>query len=400
MRVLIVNNWYYPNMIGGAEQSVNLLAQELTSLGHEVAILTGDGKSKFVDVDVYNSIKIFRVKTHITKEKHCFMEKIFSKFLDICNPTLREKVKFVVREFKPEIVHTNALTGLSFYLWKVLDRCKIPVVNTIRDYSVYSPKGLFEKKGEVNFIYWLFLKFYGFFNKKNSKMVDFCTAPSLKILNSLYDLGFFKSVPRKAIPNAVEVCRKDVELNIKKRLERNRELKYVLFAGRLFHFKGVNLILDAFQRLEDQGYRLVVCGSGDLEDEVVLRSRIDPRIIFKGMLSSQELEKEYMNADLVVFPSLCEEAFGRIIIEANKFGAPVITTGRGAIPEVMKNIGGGEILAKETPEELAMCIKSFFEGNKAKYYDNILKNIDKYDVTNQAKEFELVYKDVMSGINK
>lgn len=39
MRVLIVNTLYYPYKIGGAEVSVQLLAEELTRKGHQVRVV-------------------------------------------------------------------------------------------------------------------------------------------------------------------------------------------------------------------------------------------------------------------------------------------------------------------------------------------------------------------------
>ena len=44
MRVLIVNTFYYPNMQGGAEQSVKLLAENLLKQGHTVAVYCADAK--------------------------------------------------------------------------------------------------------------------------------------------------------------------------------------------------------------------------------------------------------------------------------------------------------------------------------------------------------------------
>lgn len=44
MRVLIVNTFYYPNMQGGAEQSVKLLAENLLRHGNTVAIYCADAK--------------------------------------------------------------------------------------------------------------------------------------------------------------------------------------------------------------------------------------------------------------------------------------------------------------------------------------------------------------------
>ena len=43
MKILILNMFYYPNLIGGAEHSVKLLAEHLAAKGHKVSVLTMDG---------------------------------------------------------------------------------------------------------------------------------------------------------------------------------------------------------------------------------------------------------------------------------------------------------------------------------------------------------------------
>ena len=42
MKVLIVNTYYFPNMIGGAEHSVKLLAENLKKCGYDIAIYCVD----------------------------------------------------------------------------------------------------------------------------------------------------------------------------------------------------------------------------------------------------------------------------------------------------------------------------------------------------------------------
>ena len=39
MKILILNNYYYPNMEGGAEYSVKLLAEALVKIGIDVNVL-------------------------------------------------------------------------------------------------------------------------------------------------------------------------------------------------------------------------------------------------------------------------------------------------------------------------------------------------------------------------
>lgn len=58
MKLLIINTLYYPNIIGGAEQSVQLLAEAICHWGHEVVVVCtspNPGRTiKFI-----NSVKVY-----------------------------------------------------------------------------------------------------------------------------------------------------------------------------------------------------------------------------------------------------------------------------------------------------------------------------------------------------
>ncbi len=51
MKIMIFNSLYYPYRVGGAEISVQLLAEELVRIGHDVKVITlHEKKSRLEDV--------------------------------------------------------------------------------------------------------------------------------------------------------------------------------------------------------------------------------------------------------------------------------------------------------------------------------------------------------------
>ena len=61
MRILIINSYYYPNMIGGTEHSLKLLAEGLTAIGHDVCIYSIDNlESDELIYENINEVNIFR----------------------------------------------------------------------------------------------------------------------------------------------------------------------------------------------------------------------------------------------------------------------------------------------------------------------------------------------------
>ena len=120
----------------------------------------------------------------------------------------------------------------------------------------------------------------------------------------------------------------------------------LLFAGRIVENKGVKHLLMALNLLpEEIPFKLLVIGSfgsgfgrGDkrdaFHDELMKLADLMPgKIIFTGFVHNSGLPKYHVLADVVVMPSLCEEAAGKVAMEAMASGRPVITTNAGGIPE-------------------------------------------------------------------
>lgn len=126
-----------------------------------------------------------------------------------------------------------------------------------------------------------------------------------------------------------------------------------LFAGKFASYKGIDLLLDAWQRVRNPQARLRFVGDGPLAD-TVRAATSDPRITWAGQVPSTEVSNHIAEARAVVVPSVWEEPFGRVVAEAFALGRPVITTGRGALAEVV-GADAGWITGSE-PAALARAI--------------------------------------------
>jgi glycosyltransferase involved in cell wall biosynthesis len=107
-----------------------------------------------------------------------------------------------------------------------------------------------------------------------------------------------------------------------------------LFVGKFASYKGIDLLLDAWARVRHPDARLHFVGDGPLVD-TVRRATVDPRVTWAGQVPAAEVGKHIAEARAVVVPSVWEEPFGRVVAEAFALGRPVITTGRGALAEVV-----------------------------------------------------------------
>jgi glycosyltransferase involved in cell wall biosynthesis len=101
----------------------------------------------------------------------------------------------------------------------------------------------------------------------------------------------------------------------------------LLFVGRISKYKGWDHAIAATEVASCRLGRplaLTIVGSG--YDEKRLRLKIRGAkipVIYHGWLSSEQIEREYRKADVLLVPSLWGEPFGLVGIEAGCFGLPV-----------------------------------------------------------------------------
>ncbi len=104
----------------------------------------------------------------------------------------------------------------------------------------------------------------------------------------------------------------------------------VLFVGNLIPFKGLPLLIEAVRNIRNESIVLLVVGGGYHETayrEMVVRERLQNRIIFAGPQSPRGLLPEYYNlADFLVLPSTHSESFGLVVLEAMATGKPAIVS--------------------------------------------------------------------------
>lgn len=116
------------------------------------------------------------------------------------------------------------------------------------------------------------------------------------------------------------------------------------FMGRLVRSKGIDVIFAAVSQLRAQGIDcyITLCGSG--ADEQMLRAEADRQqladaVVWRGVVSHQEVPKEMASFDALVLPSRTtpewKEQFGHVLIEAMAMGIPTIGSSSGEIPHVI-----------------------------------------------------------------
>lgn len=107
----------------------------------------------------------------------------------------------------------------------------------------------------------------------------------------------------------------------------------LIFVGSMIQRKGLSYLLDAMRALKDQDVRLILCGRG-LIDQDLLAQYSDLQIEINIGLPREQLIQLLWQSDVFVFPSLAE-GFAHVILEAMSCGLPIITTDHTCGPDVI-----------------------------------------------------------------
>ena len=362
MKVLLINSLYYPNQVGGAERSVQFLAEALVEAGHQATVLSTSPASKLREgeingvhayyVPLKNFYWPFESKTnHIAKG----LKPVWHG-LDIYNPWMARAVRWILDLKKPDLVHTNNLAGFSTAVWKEVKGQNLPLVHTLRDHYLLCPRTIMYKGGRNCATPCWDCRMYSLPKCRETSRVDVVIGISRYILERHLHSGCFS----KATPHVIYNSLSPVAVQPDK-ADATSPVRFG-YLGALYPGKGIGFLLEAFGTLPQAAVSLDVAGTGTPEYESFLRGRYAaPSVRFLG---HSKPETFFATIDVLVVPSLLQEAFGRVIAEAYAHGVPVVASNRGGMPEIVDEGKTGFLFDPEHPESLRVALMRFLEDRQ------------------------------------
>lgn len=104
-------------------------------------------------------------------------------------------------------------------------------------------------------------------------------------------------------------------------------------------------------------------GKEQYKEELKMLTRrlgLSPYVKFSGQLDN--IPAVLSGLDLLVLPTLTQEAFGRVLIEAGACGVPVIATQVGGIVDIVEDGVNGKLVPPGNSEELAKAIIALYKA--------------------------------------
>jgi glycosyltransferase involved in cell wall biosynthesis len=135
----------------------------------------------------------------------------------------------------------------------------------------------------------------------------------------------------------------------------------IMLPGRLTRWKGQTVFIDAVERLGRRDVRCLLVGSDQGREDY--RRELEKMIDQRGLGDvvhvvdhCDDMPAAYMLTDVLVSASTEPEAFGRVIVEAQALGRPVIATDHGGAQETVIVGETGWLVPPAAADELAEAI--------------------------------------------
>jgi len=361
MHVMVCYSIYPPIQAGGAELIVSYLAEGLVQRGHRVTVVSTCGpQMEPYPTENRNGVEVIRFFPKnrywlFEREGRGGLDKLRWHLRDAWNRASGRRLREIMREARPDIVHSHGVEGFSPALWRSAKSLRIPVVHTAHDYYMICPRAmLLTRRLAICTAPSLACRSRSSWYLRCASDIDLFCSPSQFLLDKHRAAGL-PSKHSAVVPNGIPIQARDPKAINR---DAGRTLR-LLFAGRLTAEKGVRVIIEAMRRVpRDVPVALTIAGKGTLEDEVRAAAAADSRITFAGYISGDGKVNAFTDADVLLLPSLWYENAPVVVLEAAAYGLPVIGSNLGAIPEFVRDGVNGLLFEPGNPESLAGAIMS------------------------------------------
>lgn len=359
-KILMAHTYYpvpeYPEYIGGAEFSQVSIAEGLAARKqHEVSVLRGLPPGSPPKSWTSNGVTIYGLPVRrpywlMDQHPRSTWQKLLWHFCDDFGPSPKG-TSSLLRTLSPDVLQLGNVVGMGSALVPMARKRGIRTLQILHDYYYLCPR---------------MTRFKG--SKMCAETCISCAAlttvrrrhlPKVDHVVSVSD--FMASTFKKFTPSAkVGTLYNGIPVpnarNNHKKEKAAGDLR-VGYIGRISPEKGIDALLQAIPA----NVTATVAGHGQKEYIDSLKIKHKKNVKFVGQVDGPF---EFLSEiDVLIVPSLWHEPFGRVSIEAQMMGVPVIVSNRGGLPETVRDGVTGRVV-EPTVESLSDAI-SFFRNDRA-----------------------------------
>jgi 1,2-diacylglycerol 3-alpha-glucosyltransferase len=392
MRIIIAGQTYYPITNGQAVFTYRL-AEGLAKLGHQVMVVTPSDRF-FASRTKRNGVIVKGITAIPLLPLYA---EVYMTFLP--NP----QVKRLLKDFQPDVVHIQDHYPLCLSVSRIARRIGIPLIGTNhflpQNIIPYVPVMSKFRSGRrfLEGILWKMMF-------KTFNQLDIVTTPTETAARILYQQGFHKQI--YSISCGIDLNRFQNHNNgnvdqIRQRygLDPNRVI--FLYVGRVDREKRLEVLIEAFHRLNRDDIQLIIAGKGlNLQHlkKLTEQLQLKDRVIFTGFVPQGDLPILLSIADVFSMPSDVELQ-SIATLEALAVGKPVLAADARALPELVKNGTNGFLFKANDVEDASRCIAWMADqpNQLARMGKASLEIVKNHDIMITIKRYLDLYRSAING---
>jgi glycosyltransferase involved in cell wall biosynthesis len=373
MRILLANTLYpsqlHPEIRGGAETFSKRLCEALVARGHSVRVVRcgpvgGRWETeKTAGVEIA-TVPVRNIYSPWQNRSENPLARAIWHLLDDRMPASPD-FDAILDEFRPDVLHSNVLPGLTTGLWSRARARGIPIVHTLHDYYLTCVRSLRFNRGDRCARTCTSCRVLTDQRRRAAALVDTVVSVSERTLAVHRENGVFSGDIRSVVirnpPPKVESQVEAIDAS-------DRPLVFG-FLGRSCIEKGSFDLAEAFKDMSRERARLVIAGhADDATRKRIVEGAGAAEVSFLGFVSPESFFKQI---DVMVLPSLWEEPSPMTIGESFAYARPVVGARRGGIPELIDDERAGwlyepgegrlaALLATIAADKSSVMVKSHF----------------------------------------
>ncbi|WP_084420416.1 glycosyltransferase family 4 protein [Henriciella litoralis] len=353
MRLLVVNVFYAPQMIGGATRVVadNIRDFHATGKFEEIAVfcsLQGGPVAHMMRSFPTPQGPVYAVAAQLRAD---------SDFL-VSDPEMKKRFESVLDYFQPDVIHFHCIQRLTSDVVLAAKERQIPYFITMHDgWWVSDRQFLVDETGEIGmYDYRNRNHAYSIFGRNAANRQDALkpaldgAAGLLAVSDSFRDLirdraGLEDIV---SVPNGSEPIKK-----LKKLASTNVTIGYL--AG-IAHYKGYHAMRAAITLGNFDRLKLIIVDHSLRENETEHEVWGATEVERIGFVPQDQVANLYKRLNAVIVPSIWPESFGLVAREALSTGSWLLASNRGAAAEDVIEGENGHVFDPGTPGDISRVL--------------------------------------------
>lgn len=364
MKILFILEYYYPH-IGGVETLFRNLTESLSELGHEITVLTNKHDKSLPKEEKRGNISIKRLSLN-----NRYLFTFFSVFTAVK----------LARDH--ELIHTTSYNAaVPAYVASKLTGTKAIIT-------------FHEVWGKLWFnLPWL---------SQPTRILNYCFEQMILKMNFLKFIAVSHFTQNALLeqgvnPNSVGKIYNGIDYSeyINKIPEDKKKNKTFIYFGRVGVSKGIDIILQAVEALlkerSDFKVKLILPQKSDRLTKKVIRNinnqQLSEHVLIQHSIPFDLLKETVSDALAVIIPSY-SEGFCFAAVETMAIGTPIISSGRGALKEVV----GGPYL--EFQEMKGSSLKEKMKEALNGKWDHL--PLQKFELRDSVEKYLKLYEDLQT----